>query len=1505
MNPSTNTALHRHLLDGPLNAVDDNHPIKAALRCLHDLPAHFEDTSDYGYIGELSWSDPQDGTMKPLSDDHQDEIYSLHLLFRGLLESQGRQVCHILMAKLRREDFLKYHNPEDDHTAPSLSHPHDQSDDLPYHRTTDTDAEPTVHRRASEEDYVLITQAPRDGGDDTNGKQESSITTWRPGNHHHSATHCIRVSSAISRDDTKSLIDRGANGGIAGDDMRIISHNDPPQFIDIQGIDNHSLSMLKIGTFGAVATTQRGEVILVFHQYAHHGRGKSIHSCLQLEDNGILVDDRSSQLGGKQVLQSPEGHVMPLDFQNGLAYLKLRPFKTKEWNELQHIHMTRDLPWAPTRYDAMPSKDNDWFAQQDDPHSLRSNFDTEGRYTKRTIATKAEISPSYYIAKSACAVLSQLNETYIVGPYEANDIPRDYRELRPFFLNMPPDTIKRTFMATTTNYRSIANSSHLRDTRKSPFPATNVDRRNEPVATDTIHADVAALCTNDVCAQIFVGRKSRFCDVYGCKTDKQFVDTLEDVIRQRGAMDKLISDHAQAEISRRVNEVLRAYHIKDWQSEPYHQNQNYAERFIQEVKRFTNWVLNYSEAPPEAWLLVFKYVVYIMNRTARKVLGWRTPHEALIGQTPDISNLIQFTFWEKCYIKDYSVGKCFPSSSNETLVHFAGFSESVGHNHTFLVYNPATNKLLSRSQLRKIDPTSAHFEDAPTPSGRPGDPDIPEVVKGRPSSDRTDYRTTTLFPQEMIGRTYLRHPEEDGQRFRAKVVDYIEEYEGQLEQEPDRLKFRIEVGDRGLEEMVSYNDMCEFIEEQTQNEDGTWQFRKILGHRKPSRKQAEVLIEWENGERTYEPIRAIFKGDKYLLAEYARDNDLLDEWNTSQMPIKKAAADSKKLVRMINQAKLKSYKHAPVYMYGHEVPRSHAHAMDLDRKNGNTLWRDSEALEINQVQEYDTFQDLGHSRANRAPSGYKRITLHFVYAVKHDGRYKSRIVAGGHLTDAPIESIYSGVVSLRGIRFVTFLAEHNDLDIWQTDVGNAYLESETKELVYVIAGPEFASQEGHVFVIRKALYGLKSSGLRWHERFSEVLLQMGFTPSRAEPDIWLRPAGSDQPPPINPERRNPLVPPAPIDGPPHYEYIAVYVDDLTIASKHPKAITDALQNVFGFKLKGTGPINFLLGCDYFPDQNGVLCYAPKKYIEKMVSSFESMFGHKPKHYKSPLAPGDHPEIDTSPFLDLDDLKKYQSMIGAAQWVIQLGRFDIAVHVMTLSSFRVQPRQGHLDRIKRIYGYLSNMRHSTIRIRTENPDLSSFQPMTYDWSKTPYADSREQLPTNAPPPRGNTVQMMTYADSNLMHDITSGKSVTGIIHYLNKTPVDWYSKKQYTVETATYGSEAVGARIACEQIRANKLSLLYLGVPLQGAPILAGDNQAVVDGTSRPHGKLHQRHHMLSFHTVREAIATGAVIYSFCPGARNPADILTKHWSHAVTWPMLEPVLFYQGPFLPCTHEEGE
>jgi Reverse transcriptase (RNA-dependent DNA polymerase) len=237
--------------------------------------------------------------------------------------------------------------------------------------------------------------------------------------------------------------------------------------------------------------------------------------------------------------------------------------------------------------------------------------------------------------------------------------------------------------------------------------------------------------------------------------------------------------------------------------------------------------------------------------------------------------------------------------------------------------------------------------------------------------------------------------------------------------------------------------------------------------------------------------------------------------------------------RMINQAKLKSYRRDPFWKFGVLVPCKHAQAVALDKANGNTKWQDAEATEKSQLMGCNTFINIGIGGI--APNGYEKIQCHVIYDVKHDGQHKAWLNAGGHLSDPNTESVYSGVVSLCGIWLIVFLAELNSLELWGADVGNAYLEALTKVKVYIIGGPEFGDLAGHTLLIFKALYGLWSSGLRWHQRFADVLWSTGFIQSKAATDIWMR-------------ENNGL-----------NEYIAVYVDDLLIAARNYKDTWECAQ----------------------------------------------------------------------------------------------------------------------------------------------------------------------------------------------------------------------------------------------------------------------------------------------------------------------------------------------------------
>jgi hypothetical protein len=228
-------------------------------------------------------------------------------------------------------------------------------------------------------------------------------------------------------------------------------------------------------------------------------------------------------------------------------------------------------------------------------------------------------------------------------------------------------------------------------------------------------------------------------------------------------------------------------------------------------------------------------------------------------------------------------------------------------------------------------------------------------------------------------------------------------------------------------------------------------------------------------------------------------------------------------------------------------------------------------------------------------------------------------------------------------------------------------------------------------------------------------------------------------------------------------------------------------------------------------------------------------------------------------------------------------------------------------VKRIYRYLSKMRHGVICIRTELPDYSVIPEKTHNWDYTCYEGAEELIPSDMPRPLGKEVQTTTFVDANLYHDLISGRSVTGILHLLNKTPIDWFSKLQSTVETATFGSEYVAARTATEQIIDLRNTLRYLGVPVRGVSMMFGDNETVVNTAPIPHTRLQKGHVALSYHKVREAVTAGIIRFHHVRGKLNPADILSKHWDYTSIWKVLKPLMFWQGDtkelVLPFLEEE--
>ena len=504
------------------------------------------------------------------------------------------------------------------------------------------------------------------------------------------------------------------------------------------------------------------------------------------------------------------------------------------------------------------------------------------------------------------------------------------------------------------------------------------------------------------------------------------------------------------------------------------------------------------------------------------------------------------------------------------------------------------------------------------------------------------------------------------------------------------------------------------------------------------------------------------------------------------------------------------------------------------------------------MQKIKDFHVFREAEKDESLKNYKNITCHVIFDVKHDGRRKARFVAGGHLTLDPGEDSYSGVIAPDAIRLGMFAAVHNGLKVLTADIGNAYLYATTKEQVYTILAPEYGDLGSKVLIFVKSLYGLKTSGARFHEHLSATLRKLGFYPTKADADLWMRNCND------------------------HYEYIARYVDDILVFSVVPQGILDTMSKIY--TLQAIGVPEYYLGGDFrvHKKPNGIetFTFCAKTFITNTCKKIEELMGIQLRKYDTPMLAGDHPELEDTPILSPDDHSKYRMLIGSAQWAITLGRLDIMFAVQTMARFSAAPQQAHLERMLRIFGYLKHHPQLGILIDPEEHPLPPVQDIEVNWEEQ-YPCSGEELPPNMPDVKGKPVKLTVYVDADHAHDKMTRRSVTGYIILVNNTPIKWYSKRQNTVESSTYGAELVALRIAVEGIIEFRYKLRMMGVLLDGPSQVLCDNKSVVLNMTLPSSTLKKKHNAIAYHRVRESVAAHVIKVNHIDGKANIADILTK------------------------------
>ena len=409
---------------------------------------------------------------------------------------------------------------------------------------------------------------------------------------HVNATHvyCLHETDAQLHP-TGALVDGGANGSLAGTDMRILE-SEIHATTDVHGIANTFESLPFVHAAAKINTHDDGPIIGIFSHYAQRpDDGPTIHLKGQMESFGLLIDDKSHVIGGTQCIVTNEGYVMPLHIRNGLPYMSMSQPTDADMASFPHVFFCSDSPWDPSyldgEFDATESRlpaEALACRESNDPHLN----DYGGIVCHTTVIDRLVETCSYYACSAftiAATLLSAFPQTIV------HKLP-DLNSLRPHFGWVPTDRIKATLDATTQYYHATVHYPY-RKHFKSRFPATNVNHN-----------------------------------------------------RMKG----LMSDNAKSKVSRAVKNLQRLYMIKDRQSEPHYQHQNPIECHIQDVKRMSNNIMDRVGCPAKFWLLCTLFTISLLNHLVN--VNGVIPMSLITSQDTDILPSSHFTSRKKSFLQN-------------------------------------------------------------------------------------------------------------------------------------------------------------------------------------------------------------------------------------------------------------------------------------------------------------------------------------------------------------------------------------------------------------------------------------------------------------------------------------------------------------------------------------------------------------------------------------------------------------------------------------------------------------------------------------------------------------------------------------------------------------------------------------------------------------------------------------------------------------------------------------
>ena len=744
---------------------------------------------------------------------------------------------------------------------------------------------------------------------------------------------------------------------------------------------------------------------------------------------------------------------MNLEIRHGLAVCKTRAPTNWELREMKPFDITADDVWNPSKYDRPDGHTPiHQLTTTDECHNVHPEDEMLNVLHVKVFPGRSNTT------RTACLSQARITE-------------RDLDGLSTKFIYRPKHIIEDTIKHTT----ALAKGEHRTPFRRhirSRFPQLNVKRINETVASDTLFGAKAAI-GGITCAQLFVGITSAAVAVFPLRSESDGPEALQDYIRMVGAPVAMRTDNSKMQLGTAWKRILRRMIIRNENTEPHHPWQNFAERTIGTLKRQVNVLLDRTGAPENTWMLALEHVTYVWNRSSASRNNGRTPIEVQTGETPDISALLLYDFYEAIYY--YDPQRSFPDSK-EGLGRFVGVAEHVGDALCFRVLLDDGKTILNRSVVRSARdpdrlnrrvPVEQHITSERTPgtsvwrddgdgtdvallwpdegedssmTGSHSSPSIHDRNIGLPlptdtittperSSTTGEVRNdgTVIHPLPALTTIageapIVEHPDPNMLVGKLFAIDHDGAVQTGTVTSVTRLDDITDIDIRmkadGSTVRMMYDQFLDALAPDVHP------FHGIYGHRPVNRAQGrwELLVLWGTGVTTWEPLSTIFESDKVTVAKYARDNGLSDFKGWRRTKAIRGNPDKMAMLVRVFKAATVNWN-GPKFKFGVRVPRNAKEARFLDKQNGDTLWADAIHKELTQIDQYKTFRTLEESEY-LGPE-YTQIPYHIIYDVNFDLRRKASLVAGGNHTAPPKEDVYSGVVGMETIRMGFMLAAIN------------------------------------------------------------------------------------------------------------------------------------------------------------------------------------------------------------------------------------------------------------------------------------------------------------------------------------------------------------------------------------------------------------------------------------------------------------------------------------------------